>query len=68
MHDGEKAVMRPTVVAGRAPQGLDEAEESGERGAQLMARIGHEVRPHLLAALRCRQVVQRKDGAAVRHG
>ena len=57
MHDGEKAVMRPAVVARWTPQGLDEAEESGEGGAQLMARIGHKVGPHLLAALGRRQIV-----------
>jgi hypothetical protein len=45
-------------------QGFDEACERGERRAQLMARVGDEVRPHLLDALDLGQVMDHhEDGA-----
>ena len=45
-HDAEK-FSRAAVVLRGALQRLDEAEHGGERRAQLMARVGDEVDPHL---------------------
>ena len=58
MHDREKPLARFRVVAGGSAQRLDEADQRRERGAQLVARIGDEVGPHLLGPLQFRDVVQ----------
>ena len=42
-HDGEEAVARLRVIVRRALQGLDEAEQRSERGAQLVTGVGDEV-------------------------
>ena len=54
----------PRVVLGGALQGLDEAAQRGERGAQLVARIGDEIRPHLVDALDLGQVAQEHENVA----
>ncbi len=50
-HDVEKAFLGFGVLAGGPLQGLDEADQRGERGAQLVARIGDEVLAHPVGAL-----------------
>ena len=42
-HDGEETIARLRVVVRRALQGLDEADQRGERRAQFMAGVGDEV-------------------------
>ena len=68
-HDGKESVARLRVVARRALQGLDEAEQRGERRAQFVAGVGDEVDAHPLDAARLGQIAQgqqrRDDLAAV---
>ncbi len=64
VHDGEEPVARLAIVARRTPQGLDEAEQRGERGAQLVTRIGDEIGTHLLAPFRGGEIVQGNDDGA----
>ena len=61
LHDGEEARAGGGVLAGRTLERLDEAEEGCERRPQLVARIGDEVRTHLLGALLERQIVECYD-------
>ena len=65
-HDGEKARLRRRVVGGRAAQGLDEADQAGERGAQLVAGIGDEIGAHPLDRALARAVGQDRQQAAAR--
>ena len=58
VHDGKKPLARFGIVARRPEQGVDEAGERRQRGAQFMARIGDEIGPHLLGALEFGNVVQ----------
>ena len=51
--------MGRAVVLGGAAQCLDEADQSGERRAQLVARVGDEVGAHLFGATPLGQVVER---------
>ncbi len=62
VHDREKPLARLGVVARRAAQSLDKAGQGGERGLQLMARIGDEVGAHLLGALQFGDIVQGQHG------
>ena len=61
LHDGEEAGPRGRVLARRAEQRVDEARERGERRAQLVARIGDEVRAHLFGAVQRREIVERQQ-------
>ena len=60
-HDLEELLAGRRIVAGRPLQGLDEAEERGERRAQLVARIGDEIDPHVLEAPRRREVAEEQQ-------
>ena len=64
-HDGEEALAGPRVVLGGALQRLDEAAQRGKRRAQLVARIGDEIGPHLVDALDLGQVPQQDEDVAV---
>ena len=55
-HDRQELVARPRVRVRRALQGLDEAEQRGERRAQFMAGVGDEVGAHALDAPRFREI------------
>ena len=57
-HDREKPLARFGVIARRPAQGLDKAGQCGERGAQLVTRIGDEVGAHLFGTLQFGNVVQ----------
>ena len=74
-HDAEKARPCYRIVAGAPLQGLDEADERSERRAQLMARIGNEIRAHAPKPVLVGEVAQRNDDArsvlvrrGLRHG
>ena len=58
LHDAEEAVARRGIVARRALQRLDEAEQRRQRRAQLVAGIGDEVGAHPLDAPQRRQIVE----------
>ncbi len=58
VHDREKPLARLGILARRSAQGLDKAGQGGERGAQLVARIGDEVGAHLLGPFQLGDVVQ----------
>ena len=67
-HDVEEPLAGLRVVAGRALQGLDEAEQRGQRGAQLMARIGHEIGPHGLQTAGRGEIAKEQDDARLNPG
>ena len=58
LHDGEEAIARLGVVAGRALQGLDEAGQRRQRRAQFVAGVGDEVGAHLFDAAQRRQIME----------
>ena len=58
-HDAEKAGARHGIFARAALQCLDEANKRGQRRAQLMARVGDEVRPHAPEAVVLGEVAKR---------
>ena len=58
LHDGEKALARLGVVARRALQRFDEAEQRGKRRAQFVAGIGDEVGAHFLDPAQRREIVK----------
>ena len=47
-HDPQKALLRRGVVGGRPAEGLDKADQGGERRAQLVADVGDEIGAHPL--------------------
>ena len=47
-HDAEELGLRRRVIGGGAAQRVDEADQAGQRRAQLVAGIGDEIRPHPL--------------------
>ena len=51
LHDRRKRSLRLGVVARRPPQGLDEADQAGQRRLQLVAGVGDEIGAQLLGAL-----------------
>ena len=63
VHDGEEALARGRIVAGSPLQRLDEAHERGERRADLVARVGDEVGPHLVGAAHCREIDEREQNS-----
>ena len=65
MHDAEKTLARFGVVLGGALQRFDEAGQSGQRRAQLMAGIGDEVGAHFLDPAQRRLVMKRHQHAGV---
>ena len=67
VHDLQEALARRGILAGGALQGLDEANEGGERGAQLVAGIGNEVDADLLGAALLGKVVE-DEGDGRRRG
>ncbi len=67
-HDREEALAGAGVLLGRALQRLDKAPQRGERRAQLVARIGDEVRPHLVDALHFGEIAQEHEDTAVAVG
>ena len=68
-HEIQESLARHLVVLGRTLQGLDEAEKRGERRAQFMAGIGHEIGAHALDLLFARQVLENQENRrAVRPG
>ena len=58
LHDREEALARLGIFARRALQGLDEAQESGQRRPQFMAGIGDEVGAHFLDPAQRREIVK----------
>ena len=61
-HDAEEALLRRRVVGRRAAQRLDEADQPGQRRAQLVAGIGDEVGAHAFHRALARAVRQHHDG------
>ena len=61
LHDVEEPLPRLGVVAGRALQGLDEAQHRGQRRAQLVARIGDEIGAHGLEPPGRGEVAEEQD-------
>ena len=57
-HDGEEPVARLRVIARRSLQGLDEADQRGERRAQFVAGVGDEVDAQTLDAPRFGLIAQ----------
>ena len=60
-HDVEEPLPRLGIVAGRALQGLDEAQHGGQRRAQLVARIGDEIGAHGLETPGRGEVAEEQD-------
>ena len=60
-HDPQEALARLGIVARRTLQRLDEAQQRGERRAQLVTGVGDEVGAHAFDAPRLGQVAQRDD-------
>jgi hypothetical protein len=60
-HDGEEALLRLGVGAGRPLHGLDEAAQGGERRAQLVAGIGDEIAAHPVDAAQFGYVLERQQ-------
>ena len=65
VHDDEKAVPRLRIVPPRPLQRFDKPDERRERRSDLMARIGHEIRPHLLRAPDRGEVHQSQQNGAL---
>ncbi len=61
-HDRQKALLGLAVVGGRSAQGLDKADQAGQRRAQFVAGVGDKVRAHPLGAVDRGQIVQCQDG------
>ncbi len=60
-HDAEKLLLRAKVVLRRALQRFDEAEQRGQRRAQLVAGVGDEVGAHPLDLARLGEIAQRHE-------
>ena len=68
-HEAEEPAARGLVVAGGTLHGLDEAGQRGQRRAQLVAGIGHEIGPHALDLLFAGEIAehQQRGTAQRRH-
>ncbi len=65
-HDLEEPGAEALVLGGMVVlQGFEEAEQGGERGAKLVARIGDEIGPHLLGRMGLAAVDQADEAGAV---
>ena len=65
LHDVEEALPGLGIVARGALQGLDEAEDRGQRRAQFMARIGDEIGPHGLQPPGRGEIAEEQDDAGL---
>lgn len=61
-HDAEELFAGRCIIARMAAQGVDEAGDGGERGAQFVAGIGDEIGAHPFGAFDRGEIVQQDHG------
>ena len=61
LHDAEEALARGGILARRAAQRLDEAQNRRQRRAQLVADVGDEIAPHLLGLAQMGDVAEMQE-------